>query len=208
MHVALALRPQMSGVPNMRSRLFEMTTKPPSSSCSAVREPSDSASAAADVLDRVGVRWALMGALAALRYRATARMTTDADLLVEPSPAVAEAFEREGYDVQVAGEDRSEPDMLLVRGKGDRIDIVFATVEYLKQALDRATTGVLTLEDVIIQKLIAWRPRDRDDIASILDAGHRFDARYIEDWAAAWEVEDRWAEAKRRAGIDDPAESS
>lgn len=39
-------------------------------------------------------------------------------------------------------------------------------------ALERAVDHVLTAEDVIIHKLIAWRPRDRDDIAAILDAGY------------------------------------
>jgi hypothetical protein len=77
---------------------------------------------------------------------------------------------------------------------------VFATVEYLDEALSRAESGVLTVEDVIVQKLIGWRPRDRDDIASILDAGHGLDEQYIEKWARGWEVEDRWAEARRRGG--------
>ena len=92
------------------------------------------------------------------------------------------------------------PDMLMVRGKGDRIDIVFATVGYLQEALLRAVGGVLTVEDVIVQKLIGWRPRDRDDIASILEAGHRLDEDYISRWASLWEVDDRWAEARRRSG--------
>src|SRR5438876_1831220 len=136
------------------------STTPPSSSSTSVREPSDSAAVAAEVLDGLGLRWALMGALAASRYRRSARLTTDADLLVEVADGVAEAFENQGYDVRAAGEDERRPDMLLVRGKGDRIDLLFATVEYLREALRRAVDGTITVEDVIVQKLIAWRPRD------------------------------------------------
>ncbi|MCC7076456.1 MAG: hypothetical protein IT198_04965 [Acidimicrobiia bacterium] len=46
-----------------------------------------------------------------------------------------------------------------------------------------------------MHKLIAWRPRDRDDIASILDAGLALDVTYIEHWASEWEVLDRWRAA-------------
>jgi hypothetical protein len=88
--------------------------------------------------------------------------------------------------------------MLLVRGGGDRIDLLLATVDYLRNALARAHGNVVTVEDVIVQKLIAWRPRDRDDIASILDVGHDLDDAYIAAWAATFEVVDRWNEARVR----------
>lgn len=163
-----------------------------------MREPSDSATAAAEILDRLGVRWALMGALAAARYRRTPRLTTDADLLVESADGVADAFRAAGYDVRVPGENEAAPDMLLVRGKGDRIDLLFATVDYLRGALDRAVGGILTVEDVIVQKLIAWRPRDRNDVASILETGPSIDEEYVARWAQAWDVAERWTQARAR----------
>ena len=43
-------------------------------------------------------------------------------------------------------------------------------VEYQRVALRRSVDHVLTAEDVIVHKLIAWRLRDRDDIRSILEA--------------------------------------
>ena len=162
-----------------------------------MREPSDSAAAAAEILDRIGATWALMGALAALQYRDRPRLTTDADLLVEPTPGVSEAFVSAGYDVRATG-DAQAPDMLLVRGHDDRIDLLFASVEYLRVALERATSGVITVEDVIIQKLIAWRPRDQDDVESILDAGHALDESFIDHWVAEWDVVERWAEVRAR----------
>jgi len=118
-----------------------------------VREPSDSVASAAEVLDGLGVQWALAGA---------------------------------------------EPDLLQVRGKGDRIDVLLANVSYQEEALRRALDHVITAEDVIVHKLIAWRPRDRDNIASILEAGRQLDDDYITRWAADWDVTDRWEQARRR----------
>jgi len=61
---------------------------------------------------------------------------------------------------------------------------------------------VLTAEDVIVQKLIAWPARDQDDVLPILSAGHRLDTAYIdtayiEGCARAWDVSYRWELAKR-----------
>lgn len=161
-----------------------------------MREPSDSAAAAAEVLDRIGVRWTLIGALAAQAYRADPRLTTDADFLVDDLARAAEGFAAAGYDVE-RFEDDGEPYLLRVRGNGDQIDVLAALVEYQRVALDRAVDHVLTVEDVIVHKLIAWRPRDRDDIASILDTGAALDEPYIERWAATWAVADRWVMARR-----------
>ena len=170
----------------------------PSSSSTVVREPSDSATAAAEVLDRLGARWALVGALAADRYRTTPRFTTDADVLVEPHPGLADAFRAAGYEVTERGDPGASADLLQVRGKGDRIDVLVARVGYQQEALRRAVDRVITVEDVIVHKLIAWRPRDRDDIASILDAGLELDEGYIAAWASDWDVADRWEQARRR----------
>src|SRR6266542_2457824 len=45
--------------------------------------------------------------------------------------------------------------VLQVRGKGDRIDILFPETEYQELALTRSVEHVLTVEDVIVHKLIA-----------------------------------------------------
>jgi hypothetical protein len=66
-------------------------------------------------------------------------------------------------------------------------------------ALEYRETGarghVLTVEDVLVHKLIAWRPRDRDDVRSILSTGLDFNREYVDHRAAEWAVEDRWHEA-------------
>ena len=163
-----------------------------------MREPSDSAEAAGAILSGLGHRWALAGALAALRYRSTPRLTVDADLLAEPAEGMADALRTAGYDVREVRDPGEDPHLLVVRGQGDEVDILLAVTDYQRVALGRAVDHVLTVEDVIVHKLIAWRPRDRNDIASILETEPRLDHAYIAHWVQAWDVVDRWDQARAR----------
>jgi hypothetical protein len=74
---------------------------------------------------------------------------------------------------------------------------MLASTAYHREALARAEDGSLAVEDVIIAKLIAWRPRDRDDIREILATDPDLDHGYIDEWCVAWEVVDRWTESRR-----------
>jgi hypothetical protein len=161
-----------------------------------VPEPSDYWTDARDRLAALGLEPVLIGALAAAAYRQTPRATTDVDFLVRSLAGVAEAFEREGFEVRVVADPGAEPHVAFIRGHGVRIDAVAAETAYQAGAIDRAIDGILTVEDVIIHKLLAWRPRDRDDIDSILAAGHDLDEEYIERWAREWQVIVRWREAR------------
>ncbi len=149
------------------------------------------------VLDRLGARWALIGALAALEYRQEPRLTTDLDLLVESVDGLAEAFRAAGFDVRAIADPGEPVHLLLVRGHGIKADLLLVDVEYQQVALDRSTQGVITAEDVIVHKLIAWRARDQDDVLSILRSGRSLDEEYIEYWAGEWDVSERWDEARR-----------
>jgi hypothetical protein len=162
-------------------------------------DPSAYSAPFAERLRALGVRPVLIGALAALRYRATPRFTTDADYLASSVAGLAEAMTAEGFDVRALtqpGDD--EPYAVFIRGHGLKVDVLRAETAFQRTALERAVDGVITAEDVIVFKLVAWRPRDQDDIASILEAGHDLDTAYIERWAAEWQVTDRWDEARRR----------
>jgi hypothetical protein len=70
--------------------------------------------------------------------------------------------------------------------------------EYHAVAHGRAVNGMLAVEDVLIHKLIAWRAKDQDDIASILPTRPNLDAEYIDRWAKEWQVGDRWADSRQR----------
>jgi hypothetical protein len=163
-----------------------------------VREPSDYSDHFAERLRSLGFEPVLIGALAANVYRLGPRLTTDVDFLTRSLVGLAEALEADGLDVHTMAEPGEAPYVAFIRGDGIRVDVVAAQTDYQLEAFERARDGVLTVEDVIVHKLIAWRARDRDDIDQILAAGHVLDDTYLERWIAAWQVEDRWREARRR----------
>lgn len=149
------------------------------------------------MLDDLGVRWAIVGALAANRWRTVDRFTTDIDFLVDHVDAATVRFEELGYTARaMTDRGEAEPFLVLLRGGGPAVDLIRSVVGFQESALERAVDGFITAEDVIVHKLIAWRPKDQDDVRSILEAGHDLDHRYIEGFAADWEVLDRWVEAK------------
>jgi len=147
-------------------------------------------------LEALGLEPVLIGALAAGRYRLAPRATTDVDFLVRRLGDLVGAMERDGFSVDVMAEPGEEPYVAFIRGKGVRVDVLVAETDYQREALDRAVDGVLTVEDVLVHKLLAWRPRDRDDVASILATGRPFDEGYVARWAEMWGVADRWAAAR------------
>ncbi|MGH9194180.1 MAG: hypothetical protein ACRD1T_00380 [Acidimicrobiia bacterium] len=150
-----------------------------------------------EILERLAIPWALAGALAANRYRAVPRASLDVDIYIEWNDSLVPALEDAGYTVrQLTDVEIDHPHLLVLRRGEDRVDLLVTTVEYQRLALSRAKENVLTVEDVIVHKLLAWRPRDRDDVRSILDAGHVLDLDYIEHWAREWEVLDRWRKAR------------
>jgi hypothetical protein len=162
-----------------------------------VPEPSDYWSTFETRLAELGCRPVLIGALAAQEYRATPRFTSDVDFLVTSLDGVADVFRAAGYDVTTMADPGSPPYVIFIRGQGARVDALLAETAYQLEAHRRATDGVLTIEDVIVHKLIAWRAKDRDDVQSILSTRPTLDEAYIEHWAQEWEVSARWAEARR-----------
>lgn len=175
------------------------TTSIPNRSCTAVPEPSAYFERFRDELARLGANPVGIGAFAALLYRAEPRETTDIDFLVTSLRGVAEAFRAQGFDVRaISDSDSDEPYVVFVRGSGVRVDALLVETDYHVEAHRRAVNGMLTVDDVIVHKLIAWRAKDRDDIESILSTRPMLDEPYIERWAAEWQVADHWAEAKRR----------
>ena len=136
-------------------------------------EPSAWLGSVAEILDRLGARWAVAGAIAANAYREDTRLTTDVDLLVEDIAGLAETFRVAGWDVKEFADEGETPHLLFLRGPSRRVDLLIAQVPFEIEALHRAHGHVISVEDVIIFKLIAWRRRDQDDVRSILASGAR-----------------------------------
>lgn len=159
--------------------------------------PSDYVAEFAELLRSLGTEPVGIGALAALRYRLEPRETVDVDFLVRRLDGVAEAAVARGYKCRVVADDDGEPYVIFIRGAGGvAIDVLKCETDYQDEAMRRAVDGWLTVEDVIIHKLIAWRPKDRDDIESILATDPSLDESYIARWANEWAVLDRWGEAR------------
>lgn len=164
-------------------------------------------SALASVLDALGVRWVLIGALAANRYRAEPRLTLDADLLLADFGPGIDALEaalgRAGWTVL-----RVDPEAELIRLRHSQwgvADLLVAGTDYQHEALARARieklddgheVRVLTIEDVILHKLIANRFQDLADIESILASSPEMDETYIEHWTDFWDVTVTWRQLR------------
>jgi len=71
-----------------------------------------------------------------------------------------------------------------------RVDFIFSSSPYERQAIGKARDIKLgrtrvkfaSLEDVVIHKVISGRPRDLEDIKSILVKNPRYDSDYISGW--------------------------
>jgi hypothetical protein len=118
-------------------------------------------------------------------------LTTDADLVVEWDPRLPAMIEAEGWTVRVLADAGDAPHLIRAQREEQRVDLLVALTEYQQEALGRAEDHVLSVEDVIVHKLIAGRPRDRDDIRSILEAGHAIDWDYVRRWAGEFDVWER-----------------
>lgn len=71
-----------------------------------------------------------------------------------------------------------------------RIDLIFSFTPYERQAMERVQTihveqypvRYASLEDIIIHKIFAGRPRDIEDVKGILARNAVYDSTYIHKW--------------------------
>jgi hypothetical protein len=126
-----------------------------------------------------------------------------ADLSLHPLPEHVEAFVRETY-VLPARHDET----------GLRVDFIFSTTPYEREAIGRAkrievageAVPFATAEDLIIHKLFAGRPRDVEDAVGVVQrSGAGLDWTYLGRWVAEFalvpgreDLPQRLAELRRR----------
>jgi predicted nucleotidyltransferase len=155
--------------------------------------------------------FAIIGAVARNAW-APPRATTDLDLSVVADSsalaAVEAALSELGYRCirrQQADPDDELPDLLIFRGDPDlrQVDVLVAKTDFEQSALARSVSVelageemvVASAEDLIVYKLLADRPRDRDDVRAIVRTATRaardLDWAYVEHWTAYWGIEDR-----------------
>lgn len=135
--------------------------------------------------------------MAAIAYRQHPRHTVDIDCVVDKVDGLVEQLRERGLDLRLRSDSDGTP--YLVQGTtpdGMHFDVYVASTPFEESALERrGADGYVSVEDLIVYELLAWRPQDRDDIAEVLAAGHELDTRYVEYWAGEWDVLDRWQQA-------------
>ena len=84
---------------------------------------------------------------------------------------------------------------LLDKRTGMRIDLIFSFSKYEKEAIKRVNrirvsdfyVNYVSVEDLIIQKIISARERDIEDVKIILKKNKKIDKRYILRWLSEFE---------------------
>ncbi len=148
-------------------------------------------------LGRADIRYMVIGGQAVQLY-GEPRMTKDIDITlgvgVESLDAVQEVVVRSGLRVLVAEPEKFVRETMVLPALDDatgiRVDLIFSFSAYEQQAVVRArpvelgsvTVNFASLEDVVVLKVIAGRPRDIEDVRVILLKNPDFDRKYIEHW--------------------------
>ncbi len=173
-----------------------------------------------DALEGLGVPYAVMGGIAASAW-GLPRFTHDIDVAVNLRASeigqllgilekrgylIPEEFRR-GWSDQLAGTRK----VAVKRVAGNHIwdiDLFLAESDFLRSALarrklvdlDGRQTPLITPEDLVVLKLVAWRPKDQGDIDDLLLVVSALDDTYLRDWAERLGIRNRLDEAWRRAG--------
>jgi len=176
-----------------------------------VSEASSPLSEVGLVLERAGVRYAIIGAHA-VNVWLEPRATADIDVTVETSVDrhLHDVLASAGYRVaaEVGAGAPSGPDFVrYVSNDGSvTVELQVAKTALQRQVVARARraeSGVLvaTPEDLIVLKLIAWRRKDELDLLGLVGIGE-LDWGYVERWASEWNVTDRLEDVRGRVGSE------
>lgn len=152
-------------------------------------------------LEQAGFRTAVIGGLAVAVW-GRPRVTDDVDLKVsatrEQASDLVALLSPEFQPAEDALEHAGLIGVLFLDGPGGvRLDLLLADLGFDQQALDRAVDAeilpghiarICTAEDLILYKLITTRPRDREDVESVVrEQGAALDIAYIEHWLGLFE---------------------
>ncbi len=134
----------------------------------------------------------------AVLYYGEPRLTRDIDITlgvdIDKLQSVLRPIEGSGLDVATKDVGRfvSETHVLplIETATGIRVDLIFSFSEYERSALQRVVSVPLgsgevrfiAVEDLIIHKIVAGRPRDLEDIRGILARSPKMDDAYLEKW--------------------------
>lgn len=148
------------------------------------------------VLDEAGILYMIIGGQAVLVY-GEPRLTRDIDITLGISA------ERVALAQEIAGKAGLRPlvdpqvftpkTMVLPCQDPEtdiRVDLILSFTPYEEQAMKRVTfvnigqtrVRFTSLEDLVIHKLVSGRPRDVDDVRSVILKNKEMDVAYIRKW--------------------------
>ena len=152
-------------------------------------------------LESRGIPYMLVGGPATLLY-GEPRLTRDIGVALGTGPErwaeIVELAEASGW--QPLGDKKFVERTLVLpcieRASGIRIDFVFSHLAFERQAMERvrrvpigtAQVCFASVEDLIIHKIAAGRPRDWEDVRGILLKKPEMDLPYVRRWLKEFEA--------------------
>lgn len=152
----------------------------------------------ARALDEARLPYMIIGGQAVLLY-GEPRLTRDIDITlgvdVDRQADIIAVATSLGITPLVSPESFTTDTMVLPcldPASGIRIDFIFSFTPYERQAIDRAArlsigntqVRFASVEDLIVHKMLAGRPRDHEDVTGILLKQPHHDMAYIRHWLA------------------------
>lgn len=152
----------------------------------------------ARALDEARLPYMIIGGQAVLLY-GEPRLTRDIDITLgvdmDRQADIVAVATTLSLTPLVAPESFTKQTMVLPcldQATGIRIDFIFSFTPYERQAIDRAARVSIgnaqvrfaTVEDLIIHKMLAGRPRDHEDVTGILLKQPHLDLAYVRHWLA------------------------
>jgi len=165
----------------------------------------------ARALEGARISYMIIGGQAVLLY-GEPRLTKDIDLTVgadiDRLPDVLSLVQSIGLKPLVDPDTFTKQTMVLPcadPGTGIRVDLIFSFTPYERQAMTRVRTVRIgetevrfaSMEDLVIHKMIAGRPRDLEDVRSILLKNAIVDVAYIHLWLSEFSAATGEALVKR-----------
>lgn len=151
----------------------------------------------ASALDKYKIPYMIIGGQAVLLY-GEPRLTKDIDITLGVdlrSLSVIQKIRKELKlkDLSTKIEDFTKKTLVLPlydAFSGMRVDFIFSYSDYERNAIKRAKSikidnkkiNFISIEDLIIQKIFAGRPRDLEDARSIIRKNSKIEKKYVIKW--------------------------
>ena len=158
----------------------------------------------ARALDEAGLPYMIFGGQAVLLY-GEPRLTRDIDVTLDVdtsrAPDLLHLIKEKQWRILVERPEEFVCDTLVVPAldpkSGIRIDFVFSLTDFERQAIDRSRVvpiaGVdvrfVSLEDLIVMKTISGRPRDLEDVVSVIRKNPGFNRDEVEKWLSVFDAD-------------------